>query len=250
MAKGGSKQQTVTQGLSPATQAMQGQVYNAAQNASNHLTIPGADPATTGALSTLQGYSAAGQNGLAALNGDQGAAASLMNPYINSVINPMAAQYNSLFKQLSSNMDSDATAQHAFGGSRADITKGAALAQLGLGENEQMAQLLAGGYQSAMGNAGTVANLGLSSTGGANDIGQYLQQLAYQRANPGITQTQILQGATAGTPYGTTTSQPVNYNTGAGILGGAATGASIGSAIPGIGTGIGALAGGILGLFH
>lgn len=229
---------------------MQGQVYGAARNAASNLTIPGADPATTQALSTLQNYGSVGQNGLAALNGDQGAATSLMNPYTSAVINPMAAEYNSLFHQLGNNLDSQATEQGAFGGTRADVTKGAALAQLGLGENTQIAQLLQQGYSGAMGNAGTLANLGLSSTGGASDIGSYLRNLAYQQANPGLTQEQILQGAASGTPYGTNTSTPVNYNTGAGILGGAATGASIGSAVPGIGTALGAGIGGLLGLFH
>jgi hypothetical protein len=244
----GAKQTTTSAPAAPTT-ALQGQVYNSATNAANHLVIPGADPATTGALSTYQGYGAAGQNGLAALGGNQDAMATLMNPYINSVINPMAAQFGNISQQLTNQNNSDATAQRAFGGSRAAVTNGAAQGQLGLGEATQMGQLLSQGYSGAQGVASQLANLGLSGAAGSDAIGQYLQQLHYQQMNPGITQTNILQGAAAGTPYGTTTTTPVNRNTGAGILGGAATRAGIGSMIPGIGTGVGAVAGGILGLF-
>jgi hypothetical protein len=59
----------------------------------------------------------------------------------------------------------------------------------------------------------------------------------------------ILTSAGAGLPYGTSQSQPLHRNTGAGILGGAATGAQIGSVIPGVGTAVGAGVGGLLGLF-
>jgi hypothetical protein len=113
-----------------------------------------------------------------------------------------------------------------------------------------MAQLMSQGYSGAQNTAGNVANLGLSGTGGSNSIGQYLQQLQMQQANPGIMQSQILQSGVSGAPQSTTQSTPVNYNTGAGVLGGASTGAGIGSAFGPWGTGIGAAAGGLLGLFH
>jgi hypothetical protein len=65
----------------------------------------------------------------------------------------------------------------------------------------------------------------------------------------GVRNLDILSGAMGGMPYGTTRTQPMERNAGAGFLGGAATGAGIGSNFGPWGTGIGAGIGGILGLF-
>jgi len=59
----------------------------------------------------------------------------------------------------------------------------------------------------------------------------------------------LIQGTYGGTQSSTSMGPATSRNTGAGILGGAATGASIGSVVPGIGTMFGAAAGGLLGAF-
>ena len=90
----------------------------------------------------------------------------------------------------------------------------------------------------------------------AGQMGESYQQAALQDAiNRWNYQQQIPQNALQqymsyvyGAPQGSVSSQPVFRNTGAGILGGAATGAALGSAIPGVGTAIGAGLGGLLGL--
>jgi hypothetical protein len=138
-----------------------------------------------------------------------------------------------------------ATAAKAFGGSRAGVqgalTNEAALREAsrtasglrsaGYGQSAQLAaaarQMNMQGYQNAM-------NLGLTRQ-------QYAQQQLDAIRNLPLQQLAIQQAAMSAQPanLGSTSSQPMTRNVGAGILGGAAAGAAFGP--------LGAAAGGILG---
>lgn len=105
----------------------------------------------------------------------------------------------------------------------------------------------------AIGAASQAAGGGLAASQGALGAGDYFRTIqqqgmddAQRRFNEqrdwGMRGIDVMNSTMGGAPYGQTTSQPLNRNMGAGILGGAATGASIGGPW-------GALAGGILGMF-
>jgi hypothetical protein len=149
---------------------------------------------------------------------------------------------------------------------------------------QQQAALADAGFQQQVGlsnqaatNTGQLANQGADAQGAAlrTQVGQQLigagvtQQDQALRAGQAITGVgelfrdneqrvlddpyralAIRQAALTGTPFSQTqtTTSPLYRNTGAGILGGAATGAGIGR-LAGFGGGAGALAGGLLGLF-
>jgi hypothetical protein len=226
------------------------------------------------------GFGQLGANGMAALGGDQGQINKMMNPYLSGVINQVKGQYGDLNAAAQTGIQDQATKAGAFGGSRHGVASGVASGEIAKGLGQQIAGLSHQGYNDAMGRAGQLANLGLGGLGQATgSLGMQGQmhdaqrQIAGQQFGMGdhyrqIQQQQLdrnrqnfneqrdwdLRGYDAmrgGLPQyaGSTQSQPMQRNVGAGILGGAATGAQIGSIIPGIGTGIGALAGGLFGMF-
>lgn len=243
----GSKNQTVTTTVDPATAAYQKLVRGAAQNAANNYVAPGADPATTAALGNLQGAAGGFNLGMNALSGDPAAMAQLMNPYTQQVINQMNAQYGKLANQSLNAVNDQATQAGAFGGSRAAVAQGTALGQLNANQAAMQAQLLQSGYQNAQQQAGALAQLGMNANGQMASLGDYLRQIQIQQ-NPYLSKLNLLQQGLGGMQAGGSTTQPTGSSPFGSALGGAASGAAIGSVIPGIGTGIGAAIGGGLGL--
>jgi hypothetical protein len=178
--------------------------------------------------------------------------AAFQNPYENQVVQ-QSLQDIEQSRQMAALRDAQqATAAKAFGGSRAGVqgalTNEAALREAartasglrsaGYGQAAQLAQAARGmnlqGYQNAM-------NLGLTRQ-------QYAQlQLDAERNLP-LQQLAIQQAAMSAQPanLGSTTSQPMKRNIGAGILGGAMLGAmpafaGFGMAAPLAGAAIGGL---------
>lgn len=280
MSKGGSKQQTVTQSLDPATQQQQQRVYDAANQAAtlagqgffgntyglNQNTLNaghvlnGMSDAGAAGDQALRTAADAGRFGTSALEGNSTAIGGMMNPYINQVINPMLQRYSDLTSRLNNNIASQATGAGAYGGSRAAVAQGVADADLARSSAQDIGSLYSQGFNTANQNAQTLAGYGLSAGGALGNLGlgtaQQFQGLGdYERqagieSDPNLLRMHLLQGSLQGMPYGQTTSQPVNHGSaGSGFLGGAATGASIGSAFGPWGTGIGAGIGGLIGLF-
>jgi hypothetical protein len=279
-AKGGS--QTVTQRPDPLTQQMQGQLYGAALAAAGlgntsgtgqqYITImgqkipvpnsgfgsaingpaaaplPGINPLTKEANGIYQNAAGMTNLGLGALSGDQASIAKLMNPYNQNVIDAMTNNWKNLAAQTTNALNDQATQAGAFGGTRQGVAQGIALAQLNQDQANQMAALQSQGYSDAINQAGSLANLGLGAAGQLAQAGDYARQVQISQ-DPAMQRLQILQSALSGTPYGMSTTQPVNRNVAAGVLGGALTGARIGNLFPGAGTAIGAGLGGLLGLF-
>lgn len=205
MGKAGGK--TVnTNAVDKATQDYQNGIHTAAQNAAGAYTTVGPSAASQAAADVYGQYAGAGANGLAALGGDPTAAARFMDPYQRQVIDASNAQFAQDSAQLNTNADSAATAQGAFGGSRAAVVKGAAQGQLALGHQSQIAGLLTQGFGDAMSRAGQVANLGLAGAQGSQDIGAYLRTIQQQQANPDAERLRLLQAGTTA-PNGTTTTE-------------------------------------------
>jgi hypothetical protein len=134
----------------------------------------------------------AGADGLRALTGDP---SQFMNPYQDQVIagvNRDWAQTNALTQR---GVDDAAAGASAFGGSRHGVATGTALAQNNMNQQNQLAQLRAGGFESAMGRAGQVANLGFGAAGGAMQADQ---------ARLAMSPLGIMKFGLQGTPFGTT----------------------------------------------
>jgi len=117
-----------------------------------------------------------------------------------------------------------------------------------------LAQLANQGANREMLAAQMIPNIGLLGVSALGDIGAQQQAQAQQELMAPITAAMMLQQASAGIPLGqllgSTSTQPFFRNTGAGMLGGAATGAQIGNMVGGpVGAGIGAIGGGLLGGF-
>ena len=248
MAKKGGGTQTVTQSPDAATQAYQQQVRDAATNAAG-TQAPGISPETQAAIDMFGKYMSGGNLGFSALNGDPTAMASYMNPYQTNVIDATKAQFGQLRDQTMQDIADQATQQGAFGGSRAAVAQGSALGQLGLGEQQQLAQLEQSGYNDAASRAYMAANLGFGAGGQLASLGDYTRQVAMDQ-NPALWKLKMLSQVPFGSSGSTQTQTgTMGHNGAAGALGGAATGAEIGSYFPGWGTAIGAGVGGLLGLF-
>lgn len=124
-------------------------------------TTPNVDPGF------LHAYQNGGQEGMAALGGDAGAMARMMNPYEQQVINANNAQWQHTNQQTLNTVDGRAAMQGAFGGSRTGVAEGTAMAQNGLAQQQQTAGLLYGGYNNAQDRAGQLAQLGASAPYGS-----------------------------------------------------------------------------------
>jgi hypothetical protein len=152
------------------------------------------NPALTNAVSGLQGYATAGQQGLNAQT-DPAAAAKFMNPYL-ATLDPT---FDKLRAQSLNAANSNATGQGAYGGSRAAVTGGVALGNV----NNLQAQTNYQGFQDAMQRALQSANLGLGANSLMGSFGQYLTNLPM---NTRLQQLQLLLGGIG--PYGTTQQVP------------------------------------------
>lgn len=180
-----------------------GGLRNFAVNAAMQpLTI---NPALTGAVSGLQGYANAGQQGLAAQT-DPNAAAKFMNPYL-STLDPA---FNKLRAQSLNAANSNATSQGAYGGSRAAVTGGVALSNVNNLQNQTNYQ----GFQDAMQRALQTANLGMGANSLLGGLGSYLTNLPMQYRQQ---QLGLLLGGIG--PYGQTQTVPTQSDPLSGALG-------------------------------
>lgn len=155
----------------------------------------------------LNAYQGAGYQGLSALQGNPRAVQAMMNPYQQQVVDANNLQWQKTNQQTMNALDGQATQAGAFGGSRAAVAQGAALAGNNLAQQQQNAGLLYSGYNGAMDRAQQLAQDSLSA------------------------------------PYGSTTTQTQTpgKNVFSGILGGASAGSAFGPWGAGIGAGIGLL---------
>lgn len=222
MAKG--HKQTVTHAADAGTTAMQGQVYGAAQDAAKNYQTVGPNAGQTAAMNQFGATANLGMGGANALAGDPAAIQKLMNPYMNNVMDANQQQYQRNASMLGNTMNSDATTAGAFGGDRSAIASGAAQGNLGAAHMSDVAGLLRGGYQDAMGQASTLANLGMNATGNQFAGGGVMRDIAQQQANPGLMQQQILAAGMKGGNAGNTTDSTYSKTSaGQNILGAAAT---------------------------
>ncbi len=238
---GKSSKTTQTQSTQPDawTQQARQSVWDAANNAAGaNLLDPQAAAEMNSAAGTAGGYAQAGQQGVAALNGDPAALARYMNPYTSSVINSALDAFGRLSGQTAAGIDSQATAAGAFGGSRNAVAQGVAQGQLGSSAQQQIASLLSGGYLNAQDAALHAANLGLAGNNELAGLSQYQQNLYAQlKMQP----YNVLKGALTGLPGGMTSrsTQSAPGNLWSSILG--AGGLVAGGLLGGpVGAGVGA----------
>lgn len=248
MAKKGGGTQTVAQTPDAATAGYQQQVRDAAQGAAGQPG-PGLSPETQSAIDMFGQYMRGGNLGFSAMNGDPTAMASYMNPYQSNVIDATKAQFGDLRDATTRDINDQATQAGAFGGSRAAIAQGAALGELGRGEQTTLAGLNKSGYDDAMTRAGAAANLGFGASGAMAGLGDYTRSVGMDQ-NPALWRLKMLSQVPFGNTGSTqTTTGTQGHNGASGLLGGAATGAEIGSMFPGWGTAIGTGLGGLFGMF-
>jgi hypothetical protein len=221
--KGGS--QTVTTQNDPATQKMIEQIYAAAGQASN---TPGApiDPRVFEAGRFFSNATRTGNLGLGALGGDPSAMAAFMNPFLNEVISGAKGDFADINSQTMKSVDDVATKSGAFGGDRHGIATGTALAENGRTAQNMLSGLRYQGFNDAMGRAQGAANFGMGAAPGLMGIGDYIRTIT-EHNDPNRRKLDILREGIMGLPHGTSTTQPVNRNLGAGVLGGASAGAGI-----------------------
>lgn len=207
MGKGGATQ-TVNQGPDQASQAYIDQMRQQGQQAAG--TAMGGGPFFTGPISQEQ---------------IQGA----MNPYIQNVVDATRGEFDHLRQQALNGSNQEATMAGAFGGARHGVMAGARMGELDRAQGSQIAGLLHGGYQNALGFA------------------EHQRQLQQQRMQePLFRQQQAMNFMNLGMgPVGTHTQQA--ETPGRNPLGSAASGAMAGSAFgpwgAAIGGGIGLLGG-------
>src|SRR6266496_605991 len=84
---GGNKPQTTSTYIDPESQHYLGQQRSAAMQM-GRMRMPDLDPNVLAAIQAMQGYSAAGQQGLDAVTGVPGAQNRFMNPYMTAM-NPV-----------------------------------------------------------------------------------------------------------------------------------------------------------------
>lgn len=131
-----------------------------------------------------------------------------------------------------------------------DVQQQALRNQMAMG----MGQLLGSERDRQLQASNSLPGIGMMGSDVLRDVGGEQQRLSQAQLTAPLTAQQMLLDASSGGMnmnglIGQTSSQPIYKNTGAGILGGAATGAQIGSMFGPMGTGIGAIGGGLLGLF-
>lgn len=226
MAKGNKK--TSTHAADAATTAMQNKTYAASQAAAGNYRTLGADPATMAAMGHYGDTANFGMGGMRALSGDPAEIAKLMNPYQQNVIDASNANYGRTSDILQTKLNDRATQAGAFGGGRADVATGAAQGELGAAHNTDIANLLYGGYQGAMGQAGQLANLGMGANGAMMEGGDYMRNIAMEQANPELMRQKILAGGIAGGNVGNYTN--TDYTKTSAMQGIVGLGATLGGA--------------------
>jgi hypothetical protein len=207
MGKGGGKHEKTTQNsgqtVDPTTFGRVGELWNAGRQAG----MAGPSPLVTGAAGFNSGLQTAGQQGLAAMQGDPGAVQGLMNPYQQQVVDATNQQWDRTDQHTMNAVNDRATQARAFGGSRHGIATGSALAQNNMNRNQQVGGLLYGGFNDAMGRANQLtqagmygsmqnANLGMGGVGSPEQW--YAEQLRKGYAGPTGTTQHGVQSTSGG----------------------------------------------------
>jgi len=164
------QQQSGASGPDAATQARVDEIYGAGQAAGNAM------PSSV-------------TNALGFLGGDPNAINTYMNPYQGQVIDAYLANLDKANALGTRSINDAATKARAFGGSRHGIATGTMLAENRRNTGNQIASLLAGGYDQATQRAMAAANLGMTA------------------GSPELWKLQMLRQGFSGLPYGTTYSQ-------------------------------------------
>lgn len=131
----------------------------------------GPSPLVTGATDYYTGAQKAGNLGMGALSGEQGATQQLMNPYMSNVIDATNNQWNQNDQNTMNEVNARATAAGAFGGSRTGVATGTALAQNNMNRNNAVSSLLYGGFNDTMNRANTLAGIGMQGAGNNANLG-------------------------------------------------------------------------------
>lgn len=181
-----------TQGPDAVTQGRVTDIYNAAQAAGGQVPT-----GVSGAQDFYGNAQTYGQQGAAALGGDPTAVARYMNPYQDQVMNRMFDAFGRQNALTSKGVNDAATRAGAFGGSRHGVAEGVALGENGRNQQMQVASLLQGGYNDAMGRAAQSAELGFNAAGAGANLGM-------TAGNPDLWRMNILRQGFQGMPYGTT----------------------------------------------
>ena len=202
---GKSSGQTVTssQSLDPQTQAWISQVFGAAQGAAGR-PAPGVDGLTTQAIGGFQNQQRAGNLGLGALAGDEGAMSRLMNPYQSQVIDRVLADQGRVNALTQNSVNDAATSAGAFGGSRHGIASGVALGEANRATGDRLADLHRSGFGDMMGRATQLASMGESANNALGIFGDYRRNVQLQNQTRSL---DILKNSLMGLPFGTTTTQ-------------------------------------------
>jgi hypothetical protein len=165
---GGSRESHNTQtAIDQTTQNRMAQIWSAAQAAGSQ----GPSPLLGGAADYNTGLQNAGAQGVAALSGDRDAVARLMDPYQGQVIDAANVAFDRSNALAQNAVNSRAVQAGAFGGSRHGITAGVAMGENERARNSQIASLLSGGFESAMGRAQQLAQGGFAGAGANANLG-------------------------------------------------------------------------------
>jgi hypothetical protein len=139
----------------------------------------------------------------------------LMSPYTQNVIDPTLAageQQRQLARQA---VAGQAQNVGAFGGSRQGVAEGTADAQAQLGTQQQIGNMLTGGWNTALGQGWNIANLGAQQGMASNEFLSQLGQSGYNAAGTqagNMANTNLQAGLTsaAGLPGVATAQQAAN----------------------------------------
>lgn len=242
MAKG--HKQTQTHAADAATTGMQNATYDAAKRAASGYSTVGPDQNTLAAMGLFGDMAGYGKTGASALAGDQGSIDTLMNPYLNQVLGGVNAQYGQDSAMLRKNTNDAATQAGAFGGDRAALEQGAQQGALSLGHQQQVGDILHGGYNEMLQRAAGLANMGMGAGQAQFEGGDYLRNIQQQQQNPDLMRQQILaSGMQGGNAGNYTNSQYTKTGAMQNILGAGATIGGLFGGVPGL-SGLGSLFGG------
>lgn len=204
--KNRNRQQTMTQGIDPASQRYVNQMRNQGMQGANVATgHPGQFFLGSEAAGSIQDH---------------------MNPYLQGVIDPMRAEFDLLRGQAQTGVAQEATQAGAFGGSRHGVAQGTRLGQLDQAQAMQMGQMMHGAFGQAQ--AAREHERALMERQAMEPLFRQQQALQFMQGGLGpvgqnVTQTQpgqsFLQGAAGGALTGFGAGGPWGALAG-GLLGG------------------------------
>lgn len=168
VSKGAKKEKSKsTSSVDNKTQDYMQQVMAAATAAGK----AGPSPLTTGAGDYYSNLMRQGNLGMGALSGDPNAVKTMMNPYQSQVVDATNRQWDNTDQHTMNAVNDRAVQAGAFGGSRHGIATGTALADNNMNRMGQISGLLSGGFNDAMGRAGTLAGYGMAGAGANANLG-------------------------------------------------------------------------------